>query len=73
MTPAEWDPTKLRAEIEKRGLKRSYVAEQLGLSRGSLNQILNGRKPGPQTVKLAVLFFNLKDEGDLGFYGERAS
>lgn len=69
----EWDPSKLRAEIDKRGLKRSFVAEKLGIAKGSLDQILQGRRPGPQTVKLAVLFFNLKDESELGIQGDRAS
>ena len=73
MKAPEWDSTKLKAEIDKRGLKRSFVAEQLGLSKGSLDQILNGRKPGPQTIKLAVLFFKLKDETELGLPAVRAS
>lgn len=33
----------LEAAIKKRGLKKSYIADQLGISRGGLTNLINNR------------------------------
>jgi transcriptional regulator with XRE-family HTH domain len=54
MNTWSWNPERTRKLIEVRGLRRDFIAKQAGISRQYLNEILIGRRPGPDVIsKLA--------------------
>lgn len=50
--------TKLRAFLDDRGIRYTFVAGKLGVSNGHLNHVLDGARPLTDDLaqKLAVLF-----------------
>lgn len=50
-----WNPIRLRKVIEDRGYTRRHIAKHVLLSEETLTKILNGRKPGDQTLALLAM------------------
>lgn len=47
-----WNPEFANAVIREHGRTREWLAPRVGVTKASLGQILTGRKPGSQTLKL---------------------
>lgn len=50
--------TKLRAYLDERGIRYSFIAGKLGVSNGHLNHVLDGKRPltPAMAAKLAALY-----------------
>lgn len=47
-----WNYKEAKKLVQASGYKRSWIADQVGISTVTLTAILNGRPTSPQTVKL---------------------
>lgn len=46
--------SKLKKRIQNKGLKISWLAEQLNISQPSLSQYLNGKREMPKDIELRI-------------------
>lgn len=53
LTEVILDVNKIAELIEKKGLKKTYVAQQVGISKGSLSNIVTGKTKEP-SLQVAI-------------------
>lgn len=53
-----WNPDRARQLIDSSPFKRTYLARELGLEPKSFDQILIGRKPGRNTLRVLASLLN---------------
>lgn len=65
-TREKWNPEHLKAQMEREGRTKKWLASGCGIELDSLGQILSGRKPGKPLLKLMAIRLNCDEAALLG-------